>query len=297
MKTPRSRWKATALAVALGGLLAAFPSVSSAYPGCGHSTLVRDYLAQVKRAAPIKEVPEFEDSTFERLPFAPPGLRLEAIGGGLIVESSEVGFGLSNSLGPRHLDWIVESELVEVSARGWDLRSLGVRRRGIGTFRADVGMRFLHWVPAVPGYYRADISFHRKGTNRPLGQYSFYVRMMRPRVDLRVKIERPTVAPGEMAKATLLNFGTVALTTRSYDYGFNVQEFTGEKWISVPDNPLRRIPKRMGPWTLAAGRENRGCLRYLVPSDQPPGLFRFIARRAETKTETLIAEFQVVAGS
>lgn len=256
---------------------------------------MRDYLAQVKRAAPIKEVPEFDDLTSRQLPFAPPGLRLVALESGLTVESKEVGFNLRNSLGPRHLDWIVESELVEVSARGRDLRSIGVKRRGIGTFRAHVGISFLHWVPAATGYYRADVRFYRKGTDRPLGQYSFYVRMMKPRTDLRVRTETPTVAPGQFAKATLLNLGTVPLITRSYDFGFKVQEFTGEKWITVPDNPPRRVPKRLSRWVLSAGNAERCRLRYLVPNDQPPGLFRFIAHTVETGTDTLIAEFQVVA--
>lgn len=267
---------------------------TAASTNCGG--VVRDYLAQVKRVAPIKEVPEFKDPTSRQLPFAPPGLHLGVIGTNLIVESSEVGFSLRNSLGPQHLDWIVESELVEVSARGRDLRSLGVRRRGIGTFRTDVGIRFLHRIFSPrPAYYRADIRFFRKGTDRPLGQYSFYVRMMKPRVDLRVRIERSTVAPGEFARATLLNLGTVPLITRSYDFGFKVQAFTGEKWNTVPDNPPRRVRKRLSRWVLPAGTAERCRLRYLVPSDQPPGLFRFIAYRVATGTDTLIAEFQVVA--
>jgi hypothetical protein len=282
------------LAIALGGILA-IPSVSFAYPSCGHSTVARDYLAQVKKAAPIKEVPKLVDPTSRQLPFAPPGLRLEAIGNDLIVGSSKVGFSLSNPFGPlRRLDWIVESELVKVSARGRTIQSLGVKRRGIGSIQDDAAVDLLHRVSATPAYYRADIRLFRKGTDRILGQYSSYARVMRPRVDLRVKIERSTVAPGELARATLLNLGTVPLITPSYDYGFSVQAFIGERWIHVPDNPQRRIPKRMGPWTLSAGMENRDCLRYLVPSDQVPGLFRFIFNGAETKTETLAAEFQVV---
>lgn len=284
------------LSVALGPIFAAVPSMSSADPNCRQSTVVRDYLAQVKRAAPIKEVPEFEDPTFDRLPFAPPGLRLEAIKSGLIVESSKVGFSLGNPFGSRHhLDWIIESELVKVSARGRDLRSLGVRRRGVGTLQDDAAISLLHRVSAAPAYYRVDIRFIRKGTGRFLGQYSSYVRVMKPRVDLRVKIERPTVAPREYARATILNFGTVPLTTRSYDFGFSVQAFTGEKWIRVPDNPPRKIRKRMGPWVLSAGVEDSCRLRYLVPGDQPSGLFRFIAYGMETKAETLVAEFQVVS--
>lgn len=282
--------------LALVGIASAalWPPPTASAAKCGG--VVRDYLAQVKRAAPIRQVPEFEGLTSRQLPFAPRGISLLALATDVVVESSEVGFELSNDLGRRHLNWIVESELVEVSARGRDLRSLGIKRRGIGTFRAHVRIGFQHWVPAVPGYYRADIRFYRKGTHRLLGKYSSYTRVMKPRVDLRVRIDTPTVAPGEFARATLLNLGTVPLATRSYTFGFYVQAFTGEKWNFVPYNPPLRIPKRGGLWRLSPGRAERCRLRYLVPSDQPPGPFRFIARPGETKAETLIAEFQVASG-
>lgn len=295
MKVARLRWRATVLAVALGGVLVAVPSVSFAYPGCGHSTVARDYLAQVKRAAPIREVPKLGDPSSRQLPFAPTGLRLQVSGIDLMIKSSEVGFSLDNFFGARRLDWIVESELVKVNAQGEDIKSLGVKRRVIGTFKGGTVINLLHRVSANPAYYRVDIRFFHKGADRVLGQYSSYARVMKPRVDLRVKIERFTVVPGEVARASLWNLGTVPLITPSYTYGFIVQTFTDEGWIGVPDNPPRRIPKLLRPWMLSAGMENRGCLRYLVPSDQAPGLFRFVSYGAETDDVSLIAEFQVAS--
>jgi hypothetical protein len=294
MKAVRSKRKAAVFLVTLGGMLAVVPSVAFAYPECGHLTVARDYLAQVKRAAPIKELPELGDPMSKQLPFAPPGLRLQAVGSGLIVESSQVGFSLSSPFRTlRRLEWIVESELLKVSARGRVIQSFGIKRRSIESVQDYAAINFMHRVSATPAYYRADIRIFRKGTNRILDRYSSYARVMKPRVDLRVKIDTFAVAPGEFARATLLNLGTVPLVTPSYDYGFGVQAFTGEGWINVPDNPRRRIPKRTGPWTLSAGLADRGCLRYLVPNDQAPGLFRFAGYGA---TGTLAAEFQVEPG-
>jgi|GEM_PF-6698398 len=292
MRTAQSRWVALVLSVALAGMLAAIPSVSSAYPNCGYSTVARDYLASLKHA-PIQEAPETGE-----LEFAPPAIHLEATGDRLVVGSDWVGFSLTNGApGSRKLDLIVESELVKVSARGKALSSLQTKRRSVGTIRSDAAKNFLHKISAIPAYYRVDIRFFRKGSDRALGEYSFYTRVMKPRVDVRVRIETPTASPGEMAKATLLNLGTISLVTPSYDYGFGVETFTGSEWILVPDNPRRLIPKRKGPWALAPGAESRGCLRYLVPSDQAPGLFRFVTYggRAEPDIGMLAAEFQVVS--
>jgi hypothetical protein len=284
------------LPVALLGLLAAALSMPSPASGCGESVLVRDYLGKVKRAAPIREVPPLRDPTSKQLPFAPPGLRLRAIGSGLIVGRSKVGFSLSSPLkNQRDLGWIVESELFEVNAQGKIVQSQGVKQRRVGSTQGYAAFNLLHRVSAAPAYYRADIQIFRKGTDRILGQYSFYTRVMKPRIDLRLKIDRYTVAPEEFAEAALLNMGTVSLLTRSYDYKFKVQEFSGERWIDVPPRPPRFNFWLRRPWALPAGFENRGCLRYLVGTYQSSAIFRFVLFGQITKTTMLTAEFQVAS--
>jgi len=284
----RSRKRTAVVLGALVGILAAavsVPSVASAF--CGKSTVVRDYLSGVKRSAPIREVPALGE-----LPFGPARLHLEAVGSGLATQSERIGFNLTNrSVSSRRLGVMVESEHFKVSPGGKVLASLGVKRRNLESMEGDSSANFLYRVPATPAYYRVDIRFSRSGSGRTLAAYSLYTRVMQPRVDLRVKIETPSVVPGEVARATLLNMGTVPLITPSYDYGFRVQAFTGEKWLRVPDNPRRLVPKRGGSWQLPPGTENRGCLRYLVPAEQTPGLFRFAAFGLQG--EDLLAEFEV----
>lgn len=285
-----SRKSSGVVLVAVMGMLTAVfnaPSVASAF--CGKSTVVHDYLSGVKRSAPIREVPALGE-----LPFGPAHLHLEALGSGLATQSERIGFNLTNrSVASRRLGVLVESEHFKVGPGGKVLASLGVKRRDLESMEGDTSTNFLHRIPATPAYYRADIRFSRSGSGRTLVAYSLYTRVMKPRVDLRVRIETPSVVPGEVARASLLNLGTVPLVTPSYDYGFGVQAFTGEQWLRVPDNPRRLVPKRGGSWTLSPGTENRSCLRYLVPADQAPGLFRFAAVGVPDE-ELLAAEFEVL---
>lgn len=193
----------------------------------------------------------------------------------------------------RHLDWTVETKLAKVNARGKVVANLGAKRRRVGSIQGSRIDEFLHRVSGRPAFYRVDISFYRIGTGRLLGAYSSYARVVRPKVDIRIVAETPTVLPGGLATANLVNLGTGAIQSAAYDYGFSLEAFTGERWIPVPENPQRgRVPKRMQ--ILPAGAENRGCLRYLVPINQAPGLFRFVAHG--TSGELLAAEFEVVAG-
>lgn len=270
--------------------VAALVMPSSASALCGDSTLLRDYLAGVKKAAPVREVP-----ASGQVPFAAGNLHLEAVESGLATAGARIGFRLSNrSTSPRRLNLKIESELLKVTRSGRVIARLGVNRREVGSIPGRTDTNLLHRVSADPAYYRVDVRFFGSDKNRSIAAYSSYTRVVRPRVDLRVRIETPSLEPGEVARATLLNLGTVPLVTPSYDFGFGVQAFSGESWVRVPDNPPKLVPKRGGSWMLSAGMENRGCLRYLVPAGQAPGPFRFAAFGVPG-AQPLLAEFQVLA--
>jgi hypothetical protein len=256
---------------------------------CGHATVVHDYLQPLTKMAPIRKPPRLGE-----LPFAPEGLRFEASGESLVAGSGQLGFSLRNGASHlRHLNWTVETKLARVNAKGEIVSSLGAKRRNLRSIEVGHVDEFLRWVSGKPAFYRVDIAFFRRGTQEPLGEYSAYGRVVRPKIDLRLIVETPNVSPGELATAKLVNLGTLPFVTSSYEYGVGMQAFTGEKWIRVPDSPPRRSPKSLRPTTLPAGMENRGCLRYLVPSDQPPGLFRFITYQAPGEDSVLSAQFEV----
>lgn len=296
MKARYRRFRDILEVLVLVGLLGLATSASAAQAAsvepltCGHTRMVRDFLKPLERMAPIHEPP-----ISGKLPFAPRGMNLKARGIGLIVGGGLVGFALSDDAIEqiRHLDWIVETELARVDRRGEVVSRLGAKRRVLGSIEGNSIEDILHRVSGKPAFYRLDISFFRRGTHQLLGKYSTYSRVMRPRVDFRVVIETPTVVPGELATAKLINLGNVPIEGYSYDFGFNVQAFTGARWVYVPENPPRGHTRKRVQ-ILPAGTENRGCLRYLVPTGQAPGLFRFVAQGAQGEV-LLAAEFEVGA--
>lgn len=261
------------------------PSAISAGEGtsCGRTSVVRDFLAPFAKMAPIREVP-----SSGKLPFGPKGLKLHSWAG-LLAGPGSAGFWFSDEAfeHQRNLQWRVESSLFRVNRTGKIRSKIATQNRRLTVVDVNDLRGFLFDPPESPGFYRVDIRISSLVSNRELGAYSEYVRVMRPRIDLRVKIERSTVAPGQTARARLANFGTVPVSSPSYVFGFTVRRFDGSQWVYVPENPPRgRVRKRMQ--ILGPGQENRECLRYLVPMDQPPGEYRF-------QSGGLIAEFEVVA--
>jgi hypothetical protein len=247
---------------------AGYSDSASAYRGlfCGSRLVVRDYLAPLDRMLPIQEPP-----VSGKIPFGPKGMNLAASGERLIVNKGSVGFALSDDAfnHRRQLDWIVETELMEVTGGGRVISSLGVKRRRVGWVDVNDIRDFLHQISGGPAYYRVDIRFSRRGTGHVLGTYSTYARVVAPRAALRMEIETPSVLPGEYARASLANLGTVPIEFPAWDYGFRVWALTGDTLLPVPPNPprhLRMLLRRT--YVLPAGVETRGCVRYLVPTDR-----------------------------
>ncbi len=237
-----------------------------------------------------------------KLTFGPAGVSLHSrngpVGNGLVVGRGYVGFELGDEAieHRRHLKWLVVTSLSRVDGAGKVVSRIARSSRRLGSVKVNSIDEFMFQVSGFPSFYRVDIVFRRLGTDHLLGRFSEYVRVMRPRTDVRVTIDQTVVRPGEVARAKLVNYGTVTVESTAYDYGFNVQRFDGSQWITVLENPPRgRVRLRMQ--ILPPGTENRGCLRYLVPGDQPPGLYRFISEGPRIGSTTLIAEFQVAPSS
>jgi hypothetical protein len=285
--------------LALGGLLTltlivSHASAVPAYPGprCEANVTVRDYLEPLGRMAPIQEPPASGE-----IPFAPPLVKLAISGEKLIADDGLVGFSL-NYQGdkPRRLDWIVEIELLKVNRRGVVISSVDVKRWRVLSTPGYATRDLLHRVSGAPAFYRVDIRFIRKGIGRLLGAYSTYARLIKARAGMRMEIETPAVFAGEYARATLVNLGTVPIELSVLNHGFNVEVFSEGRWSRVPHNPRILEPKlRRRARFLAVGAQS--CLRYLVPDDQVPGLFRFTARGryGEDWSDLVEAEFAVEA--
>ena len=289
-----SRILAALLVLTMLLVFSASANVPKSLAACGSTSFALDYLQPLNEMTPIQEPP-----ASGRLPFGPRGLRLEGPLRPLVVGDGSVGFRIRDEAIQqlRHLDWLVETRLSKVNGRGEIVANLGVKGRMLGSvLGGDIG-EFAHRLSGDPAFYRMDISFFERGTRHFLGEYSTYARLVSPKVDVRVVIENRMVLPGEFAKARLINFGTVPFVSRAYDFGFTVQAFTGTRWVHVPENPSRGpVPKREW-WSLGGGAETRGCLRYLVPAGQPPGLYRFVKFGASDEDPVLVAQFEVMPQS
>lgn len=261
---------------------------ASGITSCGVSYVIHDYLRPLRRMLPVREVP-----SSEKLSFGPERMQLAPTDEGLQVGAGSVGFFLSDeAIGQRrHLNWVVETQLLKVDRRGRERSAPVVKIRKLGTVKGNEINAFSYPVSSTPAFYRVDIGFYTATGHRLLGRYSHYVRVVQARRSLAIEIETPTVSAGQFAKAKLMNLGTLPIYSAAYDFGFDVQALIGTRWVTLADNPrIGRVLKRMS--ILGPGRGLRDCLRYLVPASAPPGRYRFAAE-GPAGDLSLAAEFEV----
>lgn len=272
------------------------PSSASHEGFCG-PRVARNFLKPLARMRPISRVPGSE-----RLSFGPQGLVLEAKGG-LVVGGGSVGFSLRNpsGRGTAHLTWKASTQLVKVDLKGAGLRRLASKQRRVRSVADSQAKRFLLEVPGRPAYYRVDISFRDDESNRILGRFSEYIRVVRPRFDARLLISKSVARPGDLLSIRLANHGTEGISSRSHNWRFQVERFDGEKWAVAPGNPptekhILLIRK------LGAGEMDK-CISFRVSSTEPPGLYRvsmYVDRNLQTDKNRRVqvtAGFEVISAS
>jgi hypothetical protein len=264
---------------------------------CG-PRLAHDYLEPLSQMEPIRGVPSSGE-----LSFGPKGLTLKKRGGRLVVGSGWVGFGFSDeAVGHmRRLGWDVSVRLFKVNSRGRPVARLGSKRRRIGFVDGNKIKDFLFRVSGEAAYYRVDISFQRIGSDRTLGVFSNYVRVVRPEFDSRLLLQQESTRGGSVLPVRLANYGTEPISSMAYDWQFKVQYFNGQEWVIAPsDPPVERhklLIRKLGPGMMDK------CIYFRVPSDETPGLYRFsmVVRRNRhsglDRHVQLTTEFTVHPGS
>jgi hypothetical protein len=183
------------------GVASAADSAESESGFCG-PRLATNFLRPLEKLLPIRQVPQSG-----RLAFAPKALKLEVIGGDLAVGGGEIGFGFSDeAVGQvRTLNWVVSAELSKVGSAGAGRRSK--RRVRLGALRGNRIPSLLFKVPGAPAIYRVDIRIARAGSNHVLGEFSNYVRVVKPRFDAKLLSSSRVVYGGERLSTRLANFG------------------------------------------------------------------------------------------
>lgn len=261
---------------------------------CG-PRVAKDYLRPLARMASIRRV-----RSSGKIPFAPAGLNLEARGGNLVVGGGSVGFGFSDeAVGQvRHLNWDVSVRLFKVGARGEVVATLGSTRRRIGSVRGNAIKDLLIEVAGSPAFYRVEIVFRRIGSQRVLGKFGNYVRVVRPHFDARLLVSAPVVHRRELISARLANFGTETISSISPDWRFAVQRFDGKEWVTAASDPPPEKHKPIVQKLLAGQMEE--CIGLRIPSFEEAGRYRFSmvvnrSRRVGSKDRavTVTAEFEI----
>lgn len=270
----RPRFKAIAAAVAVIGSSAvpappagAIEAHTYGQPFC-RGAVLHDYGAILDRMPPVRHPPASEE-----LPFGPRNLNFyPSAFSPVIVGRGGYGYGFFDETyrdRTLHLDWDVATRLFAVGGHGKTLRRLSSKEGFLGVVR-DIGERSF-WLdtPAHPGLFRFEIEFRDAATGQVLGDYSEYLRVVKPTFHARIAVDDRSLRPGSAVYARVENRGSESV---SFGEEFGVQRFERGRWRPAPGVP--RV------WSLVGlnmfGGYAGWCMRYRVAEDASPGWYRFV---------------------
>ena len=266
------------------------PGTASAAPESGQcpSLKSRDYSAPMRGFPPIRRVPQAG-----RFPFGPPRMALPSLTGSIQPGRGELGFRVDlfrRAPLQRRLGWQIGLRVSRLSARGVE-RQVIARRRVSLNYSQETGRAqamLSTGVSGKPGFYRLDISIENS-RGAALGRYSEYIRVVTPRVDVRLILGRQQLQPGDAMVGRIQNRGTVEAL---YLLGTETLEtYSAAGWRNVPKES-RWSGAPSGEF-IPAGTVS-SCIGLTLPSTLDPGTYRLSLRvRAGKKTLPLRAVFHV----
>lgn len=255
--------------------IAGFVSTSQAGAAFCETGIVHNYLKPLERMPEVRQAP-----VDQHLPFGPFRVFLGHTNRvPLQVGSGELGFHLSYSpfhlhkhFSPR-LDWLVTAQLTRVDRRGRSIELLGRIKKQVKRLRSsdDRPRDTLHFSFEVsnPALYRVEIAF-RGRSKEMLARYGEYIRVLRPRFDAQLALDRSSFRPGEVVSPRLENYGTESLF---YGLDYSIESYDGVSWTPAPIKASGIVPA-IGLGTGPGGAAS--CWNFRIPMDAPPGLYRFV---------------------
>ena len=242
-------------------------STQSGINACEQRVQIKDYLAHVKKVAPVRSVPESG-----KLPFAPRGVSLQRLGNGPNVGATTLGFALYDEAinWPRRLNWVIKATLVKVNTNGKVLKFVERKTERIGTSKLEdeaiTGQRFD--VSGNPAYYRVNLDFENF-RGRKLGSYSEYFRVMKPRYRAVMTLSDEEVRPGQTIRARIENLGTELILA---EVNVAIERHDGTQWTRVAT--VYRGGKALDASAYVFGGETGPCFTFGAPVDLGSGQFR-----------------------
>jgi hypothetical protein len=284
---------AVVMALALAALSAGAANAAQGSEFCKRRLAV-DYAAPLANMPGAHPVPEGE------LPFGPRNFSIYPIGHifdrpHLALTGGSYGyefFGKNNPYRVLDLGWRFKATAYAVDRDGRVRGKLGTRGWRV-TKVQELSELKVGFPARRPGFVRVDVRISTL-SGRTLGAYRDYFRVLKPTDDVRLAVDDPSVHPGERVVGLVENRGAgdVSVATST----FEVEHFSAGVWTALPQPVTPQSIKDFG-WWLSSG-ENGRCYGYTVPTDAPPGRYRFttsVSLKHLNREEPLSGYFEVTS--
>lgn len=226
-------------------------------------------------ALPLAKLPEIHEFPYEKqgiahLPFGPKKLGFYTWNfSAVLVNGGLYTYGLFNEAydHPPTLNWTISAQLQSLDASGGVREKIAERSIKVKEVDNAYPPALKFEVPEKVGFYRVDIQFANIA-GETLGEYSEYLRVVRPTVHVRLGINRRHFRHGQLVAFRVENVGTA---TATYGGDYWVARSTPQGWKGVDRLNERAIPAYFG--LAGAGMAGR-CSSFRVPGNLPQGLYR-----------------------
>jgi len=247
-----------------GGLIA--PATSSAEP-CPAGTTI-DYLAPTRHLPKTHQLP-----ADGHLPFAPSHVFVTAPQSLLLKgQAAEVLIGADAAEVSYRLRWVVNLKVAEVDSAGRIRQIVGQQQRRLRQRRSYATEPVQLKVAGLGrvGIYRADITID-KGHHGRLRRYRQYIRVVRPKFQVKLNLSDTSYSAGQTLGARLENHGTIGVTSGT---GLQLEAWASTRWKRVDGTPSWFSgPAR----DLVAGAVGN-CEQFTLPTTLSPGQYRVSKR-------------------
>jgi hypothetical protein len=251
----------------------------------------RDFSASMRHFPAIRHVPSDGN-----LPFGPTATALSSLSDSVQAGSGRLGFRLTLSRQPplkRRLRWQMELHVMKLDARGNERSLVAHRKTTLGLDQKLGKGEALVSAPvsSASAFFRLDIAI-RKRNGHTLGRYSEYVRVVPPRVNVKLLISADALEPNDVILSRIQNRGTVAVAHEPRNLRLERRTRSGWRNVRQDTSSSNSAPSaRVG---IVPGGALSSCNGRRIPSDAIPGTYRLYERvTAPGHSRTLRAEFQV----
>jgi hypothetical protein len=223
---------------------------------------------------PLKNLPPVNSSAFgHELPFAP-SVELRYISypanrGRLIAGSGIVGAEIVGPAGGVAVAWRVVSRLVRMTPSSASDITVREAQEKIERVSSSSTLPFVfQGTPGRPGSYRYDIEFFAL-SGEPLGKYSRYLQVLRPKLAFHLGVRRDSLRPGRFLYSRWGNQGSELI---EFSLAYWIERWVGGRWKLTTNGP--RGGRGFLPKLRVGAGATSHCMKVWLPSWLPKGLYR-----------------------